>query len=75
MGRLCSSERWEGDTRSVFGGEDTAAGSVLVAYQPTFRKVTDVIQTGEMAPAMVFDALRVCAESFVQVSELFRTVL
>ncbi len=55
--------------------EETADGSVLVAYQPTFGKVTDVIQTGEMGPMMVINALRVCTESAVQVSELVRTAL
>ena len=55
--------------------EDTAEGSVLVSYQPTLEKVTDVIQTGEMSPTVVINALRICSVSAVRVSELVRTAL
>lgn len=55
--------------------EKEAEGSVLVAYQPTFGKVTDVIQTGEMDIGTVTEALKVCAESAVQISQLMRKAL
>lgn len=55
--------------------EDAADGTVLLAYMPTFAAVTDVIQTGEMEPDVVVDALRLCSESATQICGLLRMEL
>ena len=55
--------------------EARATGSVLVSFMPAFSMVTDVVQTGEMDPEQVIDAMRLCSESASQISELMKTYL
>lgn len=55
--------------------EERATGSLLIAYMPTFGTVTDVIQTGEMDPDVVVEALRLCSGSAEQICELIRATL
>lgn len=55
--------------------EDQSTGSVLVSYMPSFGMVMDVMQTGEIAPVQLIDALRLCTDTATQISGLMRNAL